>query len=296
MGFLESLFTGVRAFVKEVVTAVAEVVHVILDEIDRSQFGRATTRLIDGASKKYFGTASDLAAEERELAAKYERDGRRSSRDEDRLQEIRVERESLKKEIDSLKSQQAVKEFRDNAESVISAGLTTDETSASVGIIASKTCPECGGLMRIRQGGQQDSGRRTFYWQCTDHPGVCPTVKFDPEKEGRSVLRQADPNLDLPVAERRRIWEDKDVLQQTASRLRQGLGEDDKEIICPHHLLPMKLLPIPGADGRLLVTYHYVCLGVDSEGRACNYRVPLETFPQVSEALRRREGQGIIQQ
>lgn len=56
----------------------------------------------------------------------------------------------------------------------------------------------------------------------------------------------------------------------------------------------MKLLQRSQADGRLLTTYEYVCLAVDSEGRACQHRISIETFPQVSEILRRREGQGII--
>ncbi|CAI08014.1 hypothetical protein ebA3346 [Aromatoleum aromaticum EbN1] len=192
--------------------------------------------------------------------------------------------------------QQAAKEFRESADSVISATLTDDETSASVGVISSKECPECKGVMRVRQGGLRDNGRRTFYWQCTDRPGVCPTVKLDPERDKATVIRREDPNLDLPTQERRAIWEQKEVLVETATRLRKGLGEDDKEVICPHHLMPLKLLPRQNADGRLLLTYEYVCLGVDPEGRACNYKVPLETFPQVSEALRRREGQGIIRE
>lgn len=294
MGFLDSLFSGVRAFVREAMKVVAEVVHVVLEEIDRSPFGKATTRFIEGASKKYFNTASELAEEEKYLAEKMVRDGKRTSGDRDRLDEIQAERDKLKKEINELRAQQAAKEFKDNQNSVISADLSDDETSASVGIIASKECPSCGGTMRVGQGGLRADGHRNFYWQCTDRPGACPTVKLDPHNDQATVLRKADPNLDLPVDERRAIWTRKDVLVETASRLRQGLGEDDKEIVCPHHLLPMKLLPKRNADGLLLSTYEYACLGVDSEGRACGYKVPLETFPQVSEALKRREGQGII--
>lgn len=294
MGFLDSLFSGVRAFVREAVKVVAEVVQVVLEEIDRSPFGKATTRFINGASKKYFDTASDLAEEEKYLAEKFRRDGKRTGSDKDRLDEIQAERDKLKKELDELRTQQAAVEFKDNKKSVISAELTDDETSASVGILSSKECPSCGGTMKVGQGGLKPDGHRNFYWQCTDQPGRCPAVKLDPYKDQTTVLRNADPNLDLPVEERRAIWTRKDVLVQTAGRLRQGLGEDDKEIVCPHHLLPMKLLPKPNADGLLLATYEYVCLGVDAEGRACNYKVALETFPQVSEALKRREGQGII--
>ena len=149
--------------------------------------------------------------------------------------------------------------------------------------------------MRIRQSGfNSDTERRRFYWQCASEKGTCPTEKLDPGHSKGSVLRKPDPNLDLGLQERRDLWNRKDVLVATAQRVRQGLGEEDGQIICPTHVLPMKLLPRAGADGRLLTTYEYVCLGVDPEGRACRHRTPLETFAQVSAALTRREGEGII--
>lgn len=71
MGFLESLFSGARAFLREVVVPVLQVakqvaidtVRAVLEEIDRSKFGRAATRYIDGASRQYFNRAEDLAAD-----------------------------------------------------------------------------------------------------------------------------------------------------------------------------------------------------------------------------------------
>ena len=295
MGFLESLFSGVKVFVSELITVVADAVRVVLEEIDRSSFGRATTQLVQGATRKYFSTAQNLVDEERELAEKFVRDGRRSETDAERLQDIATEREALREQIDAAKTSNAAQEFRENQDQVVAVAASDDEASAAVGIIASKTCPECGETMRIRQGGFNDNtGRRSFYWQCTSAKFACPRIKLDPVKERAFVMRKQDPNLDLSAPDRRAIWERKDVLVETASRLRNALGEDDSEIVCPTHLLPMKLLPRSQADGRLLTTYEYVCLAVDSEGRACQHRIPLETFPQVSEALRRREGHGII--
>lgn len=295
MGFLESLFSGVRVFVSELVTVVADAVRVVLEEIDRSSFGRAATQFVHGATQKYFSTAQNLAAEERELAEKFVRDGRRSETDAERLQEIAAERVSLRKQIDAAKASNAAQEFRENQDQVVAVAASDDEASATVGIIASKACPECGETMRIRQGAFNDkTERRSFFWHCTSAKFACPSIKLDPAKERASVMRKQDPNLDLSAPDRRAIWKRKDVLVETAGRLRNALGEDDSEIVCPTHLLPMKLLPRSQADGRLLLTYEYVCLAVDSEGRACQHRIRLETFPQVSEALRRREGQGII--
>jgi hypothetical protein len=294
MSFLDSLFSGVRAFVKEFVTVAAEAVRVVLEEIDRSSFGRAATDLIRGVSKRYLHDAGDLAAEERELAEKYRRDGRRTESDRERLREIDLAREKLKKEMESEKVREAKHEFSEAQSEVIAAPLSDDEASAVVGIISSKECPKCGGTMRIKQWGFRGEERaRRFEWLCTSGRG-CPRIKIDLKTEQASVMRKRDPNLDLPLHERRAIWTQKETMIETATRLRHGLGEDDGKVTCPIHLLPMRLLPKPNADGLLLSTYEYVCLGVDSEGRACAQKIPLETFPQVSEALRRREGVGII--
>ena len=295
MGFLESLFSGAKVFVKEFVAIAAEAVRVVLDEIDKSAFGRAATQLVQGATNKYFRTASDLADEERELAHKFQRDGRRSEVDAERLSQISEERDRLRTELEVARKKEATEEFRAEKETVVATPISDDETSAAVGIISSKICPQCEETMRIRQGGYNDkTGRRNFYWQCTSAKFLCPTIKLDPTAEPGSVIRKSDPNLDLSITERRKIWQQKDILVETAKRVRQGIGEDDKDIVCPYHLLPMKLLPKPTSDGRLLTTYEYVCLGVDSEGRACQHKILIETFPQVSEVLRRREGHGII--
>lgn len=295
MSFLESLFSGARVFLRQVVKAVAEVVHVVLEEIDRSPIGKAATQLLVGVTNKYFGAARELAAEEQEMAERFRRDGRRSSRDEDRLQEIAAERDRLRKKLDAAKAQEATEELVEAREELVARPITADETSAAVGIIASRVCLECGGTMRIRQGGFDEKKKRhSFYWSCTANPFRCPKPKLDPEKEQASVLRRPDPNLDLKVEERRAIWQRQDVVVDTARRLRQHLGDEDKAIICPQHLLPMKILENRNASGLPLNTYEYVCLGVEPDGRACQHRVPIETFPQASELLRRHEGHGII--
>ncbi len=44
----------------------------------------------------------------------------------------------------------------------------------------------------------------------------------------------------------------------------------------------------------MLDSYEYVCPGVRLDGVACDYSVPIETYPQAAEMLRRSEGTGII--
>lgn len=296
MSFLDSLFSGITAFVREVVTVVTDAVKVILEEVDRSLFGKAATEMVKGATKRYFNTATDLAEEEQELAEKRRQDGRLREADLERLREIEKERERLRKEMDDSKAREATEKFRAAQDELVSASITDDESSALLGILSTKACPACGGVMRIRQGFLNSKTERTrFYWQCTSsRASACPTLMLDPQAEQASVIRRPDADLDGAREKRVETWNRPDVLAKTHGRLRATLGDADEEIVCPKHLLPMKLLPKALAGGRLLDSYEYVCMGVNVDGRACDHTVTMTSFPQVSAALRRRDGRGII--
>ena len=295
MSLLDTLWGGAKALIQGVTSAAREVVRAVFEEIDRSSIGRATTQLIHGFTRQHFGTAKDLVDEERELAEKRARDGRLREVDLERLQAIEAERDNLRKQLEAAKAAEAAKELRQAGDELIAANMSADEAASAVGILASKTC-ECGGTMRIVQGRfDAKHGKQTFFWQCTVPRAVaCKTVTLNPEAEKATVLRQADPDLDGAHATRRAIWERQDVLAKAHGRLRQGLGDDDEEVICPTHLLPMKLMPKPSASGRMLDSYHYICLGVHADGRACSHTVDVKSFPQVAATLKRRDGVGII--
>lgn len=296
MSFLQSLFSGVRALVSGLVSVAREAVRVVLVEVDNSSLGRAATDLVNGVTRKHFSRAFDLVEEERELTDKRLRDGRYSSADLDRLKQIEAERDDLRRELELAKKAKAAEDFKKSADEVIAVDLSADEAASAVGILSSKECPECGGTMRIMLGAYNGNlSKQTFYWKCTaTHSIPCPTLKLDPESDRATVLREPDPDLDGSHAVRRAIWTRPDVIASAHGRLRQGLGEDDDEVICPKHLLPMKLMPLPKAGGLMLDSYQYVCLGVNPDGRACEHTVSIKSFPQVSAALKRRDGVGII--
>lgn len=296
MGILDALLSGAKAFIKEAAKVVGETIRIVLEEIDRSEIGKVLTNMVRGASERYFNTAKDLAEEEAELAEKARRDGKQSESDRERWEDIQRERDELRSKLDEAKKREAAEALKQNAAELNSVQMNDDDVSASTAIISSKVCPECGGTMGIRQGGYNiDTHRRSFWWKCTAMNSIpCPTIKFDPVKDGGAVLRKSDPDLDGNAEERQKIWKRDDVITRTHGRIRQLLGEEDKEIVCQHHLLPMKLLPKLNHGGRMLDSYQYVCLGVNPDGRACEYTVPLETHPQASAALRRNTGRGII--
>lgn len=296
MNILDSIFSGAKVIIQQLVTVATEAIKLVLEEIDRSPFGHAATQLVQGLNSKLFTQAQNLAEEERNFAEKAQRDGRRSKKDDERLQEISAEREKLRKEMEIGKLKAAGAEFAKEKNNVIATNLSDEELSASVGILSSKTCPSCGGTMRIRQTSFSVNEQRIkFYWQCTmQNQFHCPTIKLNPNDLDATVIRRPDADLDGSSKERKKIWERDDVLVKTHYRVRQSLDEADEEIICPSHLLHMKLLEKPRGNKTLCGNYHFVCLAVNPDGLACSHTVALETLPQVSAMLRRRDGRGII--
>lgn len=295
LNFLEALFSGAKALVRQIVGVVRSVVRDVLGEVGRSASDRAALPA-DGAVDRFFKQAQELAEVERELAAKAQRDRKRTETDVQRLRQLAIERERVRAEMERANAQASAKQLLERADDTLLARLDDDELSSNVGILAAKDCPSCGGAMRIRQGAvASDSGQRRFYWQCTEpRQPPCPSVKLDPNKHDAGVLRLADEDLDTPKAQRHAVWNRSDILAQTHGRVRQHLGDADQQVVCPQHLLPMKLLPKRAQGGRVLDSYEYVCLGVTADGKACEHRIELQTMPQVAAMLRRTEGEGII--
>lgn len=212
----------------------------IFQEFDRSSLGRATTRVVTGMADRLFGHAQDLVDEERELAEKFQRDGQRTTADTDRLREIEAERDRLRAELEKTNAALAAQEFRDRSQEVDSHELDGDEVSANVGLLAAKKCPNCGETMQIVQGGLNiKTHRRNFYWRCTAirrYP--CPNISFRPEQDRASIVRPESSDFDTPIKIRHSTWDKPEVIQKTHARVRQHLEEDDKQLICPKHLLP----------------------------------------------------------
>lgn len=295
MNFLEALFAGAKALVKQIAGVVRTVVRDVLSEVGRSAHAQAATPS-DGAVDRFFKQAQELAEVERELAEKARRDRKRTELDVQQLRQLAIERERVRAEMERANAQRSAQQLLDRGDDTLLARLDDDELSSNVGILAAKPCPSCAGTMRIRQGAvASETGLRRFYWQCTEQrQPPCPSVKLDPNKHDAGVVRLADPDLDTPKAQRHAEWNRPDVLAQTHGRLRQHLGDDDQQMVCPQHLLPMKLLPKRAQGGRVLDSYEYVCLGVTADGRACEHKIELQTMPQVAAMLQRTEGEGII--
>lgn len=284
---------------KELVGFGGTLVREILREIDNSSFGKAATRVVSGVADRMFGNARDLADQELELAKKFQRDGRRTEADADRLRVLEAERDRLRKEMEDANAARAAKEFKARADEVDVHELDPDELGANVNILAAKACPACGAAMRVIGGGLKGTygvEERIFYWQCTAIKLTeCPRIKIDLNKEHVKVVRPESADFDTPRELRREIWSKQPVINETHSRLRQHLDEVDKQLVCPKHLLPLKLVQ-SRKNGliQLLNSYEHVCLAINADGTACNHVVPVKTMPQVAAMLQRTEGEGII--
>ena len=296
MNFFEALLSGAKVLLQETARVAGTFIREIVREIDDTHIGkvigRVATKILDSVENK----AGDLAGEEADIYQRAAKDGRLDEESIDRLRKIEAERDRLRAELDQANKERAAKELSEHEAEIKTVDLDEDEVSANTDLVTSKECPNCGGTMRLRQGNFSiNTGARKFYWQCADVIRKnCPTITYNLRDEKKSILRRANPDFDLDKGKRDSIWGREDVTNEAHRRLRNHLGDEDQEMICPVHLLRMKMLPKRFAGGRMLDSYEYVCLGVSPDGTACKHVVPVKSKPQVAGILRRTEGQGII--
>jgi hypothetical protein len=292
-----ALFPGARAIVTKIVDrAVVAVIHAgrefVTAWMNAAHDGSGQSP--ESTRRTQRSRADDLAQEERELAAKFNRDRARAPKDADRINEINQEREQLRKDIGDTNAVQSAKEIVD-ADGLISAKTSADELASQVGILSTKVCPTCGGIMTLQFDAHNTSQGQKFKWRCTSARRIpCSSIYVSAaELEDQVSVRKPHNDLDIDEAERK-SWSHPDVLAKTAARVRGQIGTVDEAILCPIHLTPMKLLPVANSSGLLLDTYQYACLGVDPNGRACSHTVPVKSFGQVSGLLTRLDGRGIL--
>ncbi|MCX7204381.1 MAG: hypothetical protein NT086_00070 [Proteobacteria bacterium] len=297
MSFLESLFSGAVSFVRNTLQEgkefIQEAVHSIVKAFaseKAAKFASKTTgQLID-----MFATAKDLVQEEKELYTKAAHDNKQTEADKERLYEIAQERAELKKQMDKASAENSAHDIVEAAEELISTVLTANEAAANIALLATKPCPECNTPMRLTHHSQDTlTKQQKLKWQCTKLNSTCKPIFFKPEAEV-VVLRKPTYDLDGNAIVIAGYMHQPAMLKSTHSRLRESLGREDQAITCPTHLIPMRMLEIPSADGSILGSYHYMCTAVADDGRACRYKVPVASMQQVSATLRRSEGRGIL--
>lgn len=292
-GFLEAIFGGAMALVRTAEIAVSRLLRVVLIELDRSQIGRAVVEVLR-PSKDAVRRAQEIAEEEAELAKKAQQDGRQSDNDRERQEELKSERERVRQEHEQAKIEEEVEKFKNQGDELVAVKADSDEYIATTGLLTlKKNCQNCGAPMTIKHGGLKNERYRDLWWKCTSVRG-CPWAPFDPAKDSDvSMIRPRDVDLDLSAVERRKRWNEPKTIDEANGRLRKHMGESDADMLCPYHLVPTKLFPILRPGGALLTSYQYLCVGT-RDGKACPYSVPLDTFVQVSTALKRLEGKGIL--
>jgi hypothetical protein len=291
-----AIFPGAKAIVtKAVDRAVVVVVNAgraFIEEWSKSPSlkSRGTP---EATTKAQRDAAEELAEKEKYFAEKFKRDGHRKSSDADQIEEIERSRDALRKEMGETNAIDSAQEIA-TAENLISKPVTGDEIAAQIGILSTKECPSCGGIMTLQFDARNNLVGQKFKWLCTAHPLRCRLIYVTENELKRQIsVRQPDSDLDASEAERK-SWNDQSLAAKTAGRVRMHLGDEDKAILCPKHLLPMKLLPLANSSGAMLDSLQYTCMGVDDTGKACSHTVPVKSWGQVSSLLNRIEGRGIL--
>lgn len=239
--------------------------------------------------------AQEAWEEKREYEAKRQQDGGLNEQDAHREAELAERLRNIQRDITEIKSGLAAEALREGE--IIATALSADELSANTGLLATKTCPQCGGMMTIRQGNfDVDRKQHSFYWRCISnlHGHHCRTISIRLNDEDLDVVRGTNPDLDGQSGERRGMWQRRDVAEQTHRRFKAFVGELDDDLMCPLHIAPLRIQRMPNARGNLLDSYEYACSAAWINGAPCRFVVPIKSFPQVASLLRRKTRRGII--
>ena len=296
MGILGMLMGGFKALVKTTLTAVKDIVVATVRELEDTITGRAAATAFETwvqKKSKAHSHAADLAEEEAELAQKKAKDGKLSPSDLDRLNEIGKEKDDIREAHAQADAARMKEDLQDENAKVVK--VEDDELLSGVGLLTHKIC-QCGGRMAVTSKHRSVNGgayRTEYEWTC---PACQKREKFDPLKKAASLVRRPDADLDLSTETRHRLWNEPKTLAETNARLSSHLGESDKDVLCPNHLIPMKLFPsLTASKGLVLDSYAYACVGMNIDGHRCPHKVPLDRMAMASAALRRLEGVGILQ-
>ncbi|MCE1250692.1 MAG: hypothetical protein LWW82_08175 [Comamonadaceae bacterium] len=292
---LEALFGAAKALIKAALGAAKEVVVETVKALEGTTTGKVLSHAVESwvrTKTQAAAQAQDLAAEEAEIGAKMARDGKLSPAEWGRVDEINEHRSQLRKQYaqaDAAKLREAL----DHA-GAVHAPVSADEIISTVGLLPHKTC-QCGAMMAVSTTHTQQYGqwKNKFAWRCA----VCGAREyFDPVKEAATIVRAPDADLDMPEAKRHEIWHAPATLADANARLRSHMGEADNEVLCPQHLLPMKIFPSLAANrGLVLDSYAYACVGMNPDGRGCTHRIPIDRLAITSAVLQRLEGRGLVQ-
>jgi len=309
----EALFMIGSILFREVVSAATtEIIRSWTDSRNRNQNNAAnknerTSRSSRTKSQEVKQDLKTVDVEVVDLERREKRDGRVSTKDQERKQELELLRTEKFKEFLDRKSA----EFADEQSAKPEEYETSIINNEKVHILQfhmgqfglEKRC-SCGQPMILQCKTRIDGSPyqlNDFFWSCVTYynqfiPNCRPSQKFTAKDLG--LLHKSDiPEFQLSNQDLSTIFHQPSVEIAVIKRVKSHLQEKDDDILCPVHYLPMILREKKEHKGAALDMFYLACPhNPDAKNyfAGCQQKVKLKSPAQLAAYLQRSENRGIL--
>jgi hypothetical protein len=268
---------------------------------------QATSRSSRTKSQEVKQDLKTVDVEVVDLERKEKRDGRVSTKDQERKQELELLRTEKFKEFQDLKSAEIADEQAAKPEEYETSVINNDKVHIlqyHMGqIVLEKRC-SCGQPMILQSKTHTDGTLyqlNDFFWSCVTYynqfiPTCKPSQKFTAKDLG--LLHKSDiSEFQLSNQELSTIFHQPLVETAVIKRVKSHLQEKDDDILCPVHYLPMILREKKDHQGAALDMFHFRCphnSDIRNPRAGCTQTVKLKSAAQLAAYLQRSENRGIL--
>lgn len=306
MGFIEAIFGGFGSFVIKGINTVHQLarnyVSRLVDEalkerVVENQPSSNPTSVNVHVVYNVQNEIKNIDIEQTEIEKKRARDGSLNLSDIEKLEELQKQREDKFEQWQKAKTQEVITEQAKNPDSYETSFLNNDNVHIlqfQMGqVVLEKRCV-CGRPMMLQHRDRKDGSiflLNDFFWSCVGYySSQCRgTQRFKTQDIGllhkANILELQLSNTELGQSFTRPL------IQKTVVRLRQHLGEEDRDILCPIHHVPMILREKDKSNHSNVVLdmFHLRCPHFQ-----CQHTVKLKSLAQIAAFLHRKEERGIF--
>jgi hypothetical protein len=255
MGFIDAIFGGFGSFVIKGINTVHQLaknyVSRLVDEalkervVENQPSSNPTSVNVHVYNVQ--NEIKNIDLEQTEIEKKQARDGSLNLSDIEKLEELQKQREDKFEQWQKAKTQEVITEQAKNPDSYETSFLNNDNVHIlqfQMGqVVLEKRCV-CGRPMMLQHRDRKDGSiflLNDFFWSCVGYySNQCRgTQRFQTQDIGllhkANILELQLSNTELGQSFTRPL------IQKTVVRLRQHLGAEDRDVLCPIHHVPMIL-------------------------------------------------------
>lgn len=299
MGFFSSIIKGVVSLGATVVGVVINAVSEFKTKLTEKIYDLQTNHdELNEKVKSETNTVKDVNDEMSEYVDKYRIDGSLTTRDKERIKELKKERSRVEKELQDINEKKIGLELQNEKTDYNSLIIDNDKIHIMQyhrgKTIYGKKCSKCGQSMILQW--KRDmliTELSDLFWGCSGYfnPNKpCRNTELLTPKDYQLFADTSIPEFEITNTEFNDIISYKNSPKLIREMVNNMRGSKLNEYLCPIHLEPLVLKEKTSNSG-LLDTYYLQCPRHDL---GCGYKEKIKSPAQLSAILKSHRGKGIF--